>query len=191
MKPPLIRPETLEDSAAVRALYDRNLPDSPEGNIVQNLRRQCLDYQGWVAIAPTGRREIIGHVLLTPVTLKPHDYGEALTGVALVPLVVDHAWRNQGYGSELVHHALTTARFMHQHFVVTLGGIPEYFQRFGFMEAVPWGIECEYGDIPQENLMINLLEPDGLGGKTGTVYYRPEFREKFARAAVYLPSTYR
>lgn len=187
MKPHLIRPETLQDSDAVRALYARNLPERPEGDIVQNLRRNCLDYQGWVAIAPTGKREIIGHVLLTPVTFKPHGGGETLGGVGLVPLLVDRDWQQRGYGSELVHHALTTARFMHQHFVATLGGMPEYFQRFGFMKAVPWGIECEYADVPAENLMINLLEPDGLGGKPGTIYYRPEFTEKFVTAVVSFP----
>lgn len=169
-----IRSETLRDRKAVSELYNLGFPNSPEGNIVKKLRSGCPEYHAWVAFPLAEPEHIVGHILLTPAELKPTDGTKSIWGLGLAPLVVHPDWRSQRIGSNLVHHALNASQYMHQTFIVVLGN-PNYYHRFGFVTASIWDLQCEYAGIPNEAFMVNLLDPDELAGKTGTIYYRPEF----------------
>ncbi|NJN74160.1 MAG: N-acetyltransferase [Limnothrix sp. RL_2_0] len=169
-----IQPENIDHAEAIAALYAVGFPDSPEGQIVAQLRKNCSDYHGWVAVNP--EQQIIGHILLTPTEMEFADGSASMGGLGLAPLVVHPDWQNQGIGSNLVRYVLKAAAELSQTFIAVLGD-PQYYQRFGFVAAAQWGWQSEYNDIPTEAFMIYPLQLDRLIQKNGTVYYRAEFAE--------------
>ena len=169
-----IRAEEFKDSRAVRELYGLGFAEGHEAEVVEQLRRSCLDYSGWVAIAATEPAKIVGHILLTPAELRPIDNSPSLWGWNVAPLVVHPDWQEKGIDEKLMHHTLHEMQFRHEIFMVVLGD-PEFYHRFGFTTAAAWDLDCEYLDIPAETFMVCLLQPDGLQGKRGKIYQSPEF----------------
>jgi putative acetyltransferase len=115
--------------------------------------------------------ELVGHVLLSPVTLEGRDDPR---GLGLAPLGVLPSFQRRGVGSALVHAALERARLLGYAYVVVLGE-PSYYGRFGFMPASRVGLRCEY-PVPDEAFMVLELHAGGLQGATGLVRYVPALR---------------
>jgi putative acetyltransferase len=57
--------------------------------------------------------------------------------------------------------------------VVVLGHA-QYYPRFGFTPAKPYGIVWEH-DVPEEVFMVQELKAGALAQTQGVVKYRPEF----------------
>jgi len=61
------------------------------------------------------------------------------------------------------------------HEIVVVEGDPAYYSRFGFQDASRYGLSCEFNP-PPGCFMVFQLRADALAGRTGTVYYLPEFQ---------------
>jgi predicted N-acetyltransferase YhbS len=132
---------------------------------------------GWMAgagLAPARvvGGEVIGHALVTPVTLTGEQGEERLLGLGPVAVLPEHQGR--GAGTLLVETCLEHLRDSGVAAVVVFGN-PRYYGRFGFIAASRWGIRWE-AEAPEEDFMALELQPGKLAGKTGLVRYRPEFR---------------
>ncbi len=165
-----IRPETADDHAAVRRVNELAFGQGAEADLVDALRRAADPCVSLVAVAGGA---VVGHLLLSPVTVEAP--GASFTALALAPMAVLPERQRRGIGAELVRAALRAARRLGHHVVFVLGH-PGYYPRFGFEPARPKGLGCEY-DVPDDVFMVAELEPGALAGRTGTVKYRPEFRE--------------
>jgi putative acetyltransferase len=77
--------------------------------------------------------------------------------------------QSQGIGSKLIREGLRVCRELGFDYCVVLGG-PEYYQRFGFEKASPFGIRNEYG-VDEEFMIVRFSD----GGVAGLVRYAPEF----------------
>jgi putative acetyltransferase len=65
------------------------------------------------------------------------------------------------------------------HPLIVVEGDPKYYSRFGFQDASRFGLTCQF-DPPPGCFMALELQPGALAGKSGRVYYRPEFlRDSF------------
>ncbi len=53
-------------------------------------------------------------------------------------------------------------------------GPPQYYKRFGFIEARRVGLRCEFM-VPDEGFMVLELQAGILEGLHGVVRYQPEF----------------
>jgi putative acetyltransferase len=116
-------------------------------------------------------REIVGHVLLSPVTLEGRDEPR---GLGLAPLAVLPSHWRRGIGEQLVHTALERARLFGYDYAVVLGE-PRYYARFGFTAASRFGLRCEY-EAPDSAFMAIELHGGVLHNARGLVLYAPALR---------------
>jgi putative acetyltransferase len=90
------------------------------------------------------------------------------------PVAVQPGRQGQGIGSRLIHQGLECLR-QQGHRLVMVEGNPRYYSRFGFQDATPLGIACEFNP-PPGCFMVQALVPGALEGVTGMAYYAEEFQ---------------
>lgn len=117
--------------------------------------------------------KVIGHALVSPVTLITNQQGVPLLGLG--PVAVLPEFQGQGVGTLLVATCLEQLRESNFAGVVVVGD-PAYYSRFGFIPASRWGLKWEAGG-PDDHFMALELSPGKLAGVTGIVRCRPEFTE--------------
>ncbi len=165
-----IRPETPWDVDSIRRVNELAFGQIEEAAIVDKLRRRGALTLSLVA---TKDNEVVGHIAFSPVAVE--SPGSSFEAIALGPMAVLPAYQRQGIGSALVRAGLEECRRLSQDILVVLGH-PDYYPRFGFIPARARGIDCEF-EAPDEAWMVLELKEGSLGGRSGTVNYRPEFKE--------------
>lgn len=142
-------------------------PTSAEARLVREL---LAAGKGVISLVAEQEGKIVGHLLLSPVTL---DGGTTtMSGLGLAPLAVLPSFQRQGIGCHLVREAVIASRSAGWRWMVVLGH-HDYYPRFGFRRASDWGIENEYG--AGDSFQVLELQPGGLAGVRGLVRYAPEF----------------
>jgi putative acetyltransferase len=122
-------------------------------------------------LVATDAREVVGHILFTPVPL--HTATGVVTLMALAPMAVRPGRQREGIGSALVRAGLAACR-ADGHDLVVVVGHPAFYPRFGFVRARPLGISSEPA-FPDEGFMLAELTPGALGGRRGVIRYGREF----------------
>jgi putative acetyltransferase len=165
----VIRPETPADVAAISDVLQAAFPTFAEARLVERLRAA-----GRVAISlvADGKQQILGHVLLSPVTIGGRDAGVRTLGLA--PVAVRPALQRQGIGSRLILASLEQAQAAGATMVVVLGE-PSYYARFGFARASDFGLANEYG--AHDEFQVIFFDRASLPQESGPVCYAPEFAE--------------
>jgi len=124
-----------------------------------------------VSLVAEDEGTVVGHALLSPVSIAGHDGA----GLGLGPIGVLPGHQRRGIGSSLVRRALEECRRLGHSVVVVLGG-PEFYARFGFVPAAGHGLRCEY-DVPEESFMVARLAPVALREPRGLVRYHSAFAD--------------
>ena len=163
----LIRDEKEGDRDSVYALNVSAFENSSEADLVDALRQQARPV---VSLVAEENGEIVGHIMLSPVSLSDHPN---LKVMGLAPMAVLPVRQKTGIGSALVRAGLEQCRQLDYVGVVVLGH-PEYYPRFGFSPSSQFGIDSEY-DVPDEVFMAMELQPEALSGRTGRARYDPAF----------------
>lgn len=161
----IIREEQADDAAEIREVNDKAFGQPLEGRLVDLLRRNGGILLSLVALSD---RQIIGHILFSPVTLTSD--GNELHGAGLGPMAVLPAFQRREIGTQLVSEGLARLRTKGFPFVVVLGH-PEYYPRFGFVPASRYNVRCEW-EVPDEVFMFLRLNDCHV---SGTAKYRQEF----------------
>lgn len=162
-----VRPETVGDKAAIRAVNEGAFESAAEADIVDVLRAKRGELVSLVA-----EREgvVVGHILFSRVTLVGRDDVKLM---GLGPLAVLPAHQNAGVGSALVREGLSRCRQLGACAAVVVGHA-RYYARFGFAPASRYGIRCRY-DVPDDVFMIAEFEAGALLGSSGLVLYDDAF----------------
>lgn len=159
---------------AVLNVHRECFPTGYEANIVAAVH---ADDAATVSIALEEGGEIIGHCLLSPVTLEPAPGAElppnAARGLGLGPIGVVEAHRGRALGAMLLKAALDAAKAKGALWIVALGE-PNPYRRAGFETASRFGLTSIY-DSPDEAFMVLPLAPGALKGVKGLVKYHPAF----------------
>ena len=163
-----VRPETVEDAAAIWVVNAEAFGQPDEADLVDALRaNEAVTFS---LVAESGG-DIVGHILFSPVTLEGDE--TPFKALGLGPLAVRPERQGKGIGSRLVEAGLAACRKAGYTAVFVLGH-PAYYPRFGFVPTRPLGLRCEF-EVPPEAFMVVELGRGALAGRAGTVKYRPEF----------------
>ncbi len=104
---------------------------------------------------------LIGSVRMTPIAV-----GEAM-GLLLGPLVVEPAYKGQGYGKALMRHVMEEARKAGWPFVILVGDQP-YYWPFGFRPLPPNRVSMP-GPVDPARFLVAELVPGVAEGLRGMV----------------------
>jgi putative acetyltransferase len=161
-----VRDELPAHAAQVAAVVEAAFERPDEAGIVAALREARAAVVSLVAQVNAEAGSIIGHVMLSPVTLGGSSEPR---GLGLGPLAVAPEFQRTGVGSRLVEAALRRARLLGYSYVVVLGH-PPYYPRFGFLPASRFGLSYP-APVPDPVFMAIELVPGALAGSTGVVRY--------------------
>ena len=146
-------------------------PGCVEHLILHNLRKSKCYIHELDLVAMSGN-EIVGHIISTKA--KVIDSQNKLHEVLCVgPLSVLPEFQKQGIGSKLINKSITTARES-GHSGMILFGNPDYYHRFGFRNAVEYGITTKDGQN-FEPFMALELQAEGLSNVNGRFFEADEF----------------
>lgn len=162
----LIRPERIEDAAAVRRVLVTAFPTAAEADLVERLR---ANGKAVIALVALDGDSIVGHILFSPVTLEPLA-GAVGLGLAPVAVLPDH--EKHGVGRRLIQNGLAECHRWGAVFIVVIGD-PPYYSRFGFEPAAKHGLRSEFG--AGDAFMVFELESGALPPAGTLVKYAPEF----------------
>lgn len=166
----LVRQEAPEDVAAVRNVVWLAFGQEDEALLVDRLR-EAEGFDPRLSLVAQVGGEIVGHVLFTHVVIKADE--RETPALSLAPLAVRPDNQRQGIGQLLTRRGLDVAREL-GHRVVVVVGHPAYYPRFGFVPALPLGIEDPFAERSEASMVVGLVE-GALDGLSGEVVYPPEF----------------
>lgn len=115
--------------------------------------------------------QLVGHIAYSPIRIGATE--ENATALALAPMAVLPDWQRSGVGSALVRWSLDACRRDGHQLIIVLGH-PEYYPRFGFVPATPFGLRCPFR-VPDAAFLLLELQPGAARARAGVVRYRPEF----------------
>lgn len=163
----LIRVEIGIDAPGIDALLRRTFADEREATLVHDLREDGLITLGLVATDDEG--QVIGYVAFSPVDVQGEDW----QWVALAPLAVDEAYRNQGFARQLVYEGLDSLNEFGYAAVVTLGD-PAFYGHLGFEPAAKYNLHCRWPGT-ESAFQLHPLAEDALSSVQGLVEYHEHF----------------
>ncbi len=158
------RPEQPEDEDAVHQVERLAFEEESEAQIVDALRRNGHIVFSLVAEDEGG---LVGHIVFTMIKIGEDE------AIALGPLAVVPQRQRQGTGGQLMEAGLAECARLGYDCVFVLGW-PEYYPRFGFQPARPFGIIFEDG---RDAFMVAELVEGAAHRFNGEARYLPEFYE--------------
>jgi putative acetyltransferase len=164
-----IRPAEEMDRAVVRNVLAAAFEGTDEVELVEALYDDAA-YIPDLDIVAESFGDIVGHILFTRAFIEeplPGSIKRRTPALLLAPLSVRPDFQDTGVGSRLVREGTERARMIGEKIVLVLGH-PEYYPRFGFVQALPYGIKPPH-DVPGEAWMVKELAASSLDGIVGTV----------------------
>lgn len=134
-----IRPESLDDHAAIRQLVTAAFGSAVEADLVDRIRASTEYVAEWALVAEDDGG-IVGHVMVSHAILRNADDEREIS--MLSPLAVLPDRQRSGIGSALVHAVLDAANERGEPLVV-LEGNPIFYGRLGFEHSEVYGISID------------------------------------------------
>lgn len=175
----IVRAEVPEDVRAIDVVNLSAFECEDEARLVSSIR-SSKDFVPDLSLVAELNGRIVGHVLLSKVTLEQGGDSESSTILALAPMSVVPSQSHRGIGSSLIQAAISRARDM-RYTAIVVAGHPEYYRRFDFQPASHWGLSTNL-PLPDDAITAMELTPGALA-KGGVVAYPGVFAEVFGSSA--------
>ena len=171
-----IRHETKEDHRETETLtrnafWDLYKPGCDEHLVLHKIRDLPVFVSELNYVADTGDR-IIGNIVFSKASVI-NDNDDEFEVLTMGPVSVLPEYQGRGIGTRLINHALDHAGKMGFAAVLIFGN-PEYYSRFGFMNAEKYIIKTSEGENFDAFMALELFE-NSLQGVEGNFYIDPVF----------------
>ncbi|OOZ83775.1 GNAT family N-acetyltransferase [Bacillus cereus] len=153
------------------AFLHEEFSDKTEHELVSRIRK-CDAFIPELSIIAVDE-EIVGHIMLSKITIE--QGATSVESLALAPVSVVRDHQKKGIGGKLIVAALEKAKELGYGSVVVLGH-PEYYPKFGFKKASEWNIKAPF-EVPEEVFMVIELTENALESVEGVVQYSSAFAE--------------
>ena len=145
--------------------------DHTEHFLVERLRKSEAYIPELSLVAETDDEQIVGHILLSRVTIEDAD--TVFPALAVAPLSVLPKFQRMGIGGMLIREAHRRAASL-GHSSAMLLGHKDYYPRFGYRKASGFGIRFPF-DAPDECCLAIEFHPGSLSHIHGLIRYPAAF----------------
>ncbi|WP_304057066.1 GNAT family N-acetyltransferase [Levilactobacillus namurensis] len=147
--------------------------DGSEVDLIHQLRTS-YDYQpGFEMVVRPGDGSIVGHGLLTPVTVRGNVHTTSI--LALAPLAVAPDWQGRGVGTQLMQELESRAQLA-GYPAISVVGDSRYYGRHGYVMAEDFAIHNSL-HVPMGNHLIKTLRAGALAHVGGMLEYPAAFNK--------------
>ena len=116
---------------------------------------------------------IVGNIIYSRAKVV-NDENKEFEVLCMGPIAVLSSYQNQRIGSLLMQHSIEKARQLGYKGIVIFGN-PDYYHRFGFVDAKEYNIQTSWGDNLDAFMALELYE-DSLRGISGKFFEDEVFK---------------
>lgn len=174
----MLKTATPADYPAIAQLIETSFATSDlgyhdEAELVVKIR-QLKNFNPALEIVAVVDDKIVGHGLLSDVTIRTEQPDLPFVGLVLAPLSIDPAFQRQGLGTKIIAELETRAKKLNCPYISILGH-PTYYSKFGYVPAASrYGITAPL-PVPDDVFLIKPLFKDALKNKSGALHYSTAF----------------
>ncbi|MGR3741197.1 GNAT family N-acetyltransferase [Companilactobacillus sp. DQM5] len=159
--------EYVQTQELVKSAFENAEHSGDEYILIQNLRKET-NYIPELDLVAVENKEIIGHVMLTPIKI-----GTYKKGLCLAPLSVKSSFQKRGIGKELINYSENKALKLGYTAIHILGD-PKFYGKFGYEPASKFNIRPSYS-VNEKYFMIKELKKNALQNISGEIEYQKSF----------------
>lgn len=141
-------------------------------HLVLHQLRESRDYIPELDLTAIMEGEIIGHIISTAAAVKSEN-GHQHKVLCVGPISVAPSLQNKGIGTKLLDEEIRLAGEM-GYAAMILFGNPDYYKRFGFVNAQKYAITTKEGKNFDPFMALELT-PDSLAGIKGRFFESEAF----------------
>lgn len=154
------------------AFWDLYKPGCDEHLVLHKIRKVSAFVKELDLIA-CDNDVIVGNIIYSRAKVV-NDENKEFEVLCMGPIAVLPSYQNQGIGSLLMEHSIEKARQLGYKGVVIFGN-PDYYHRFGFVDAKEYNIQTSWGDNLDAFMVLELYE-DSLQGILGKFFEDEVFK---------------
>ncbi len=146
------------------AFWDIYKPGCDEHLVLHKIRKVSAFVKELNLIA-CDKDTIVGNIIYSRARVVNEENKE-FEVLCMGPIAVLPSYQNQGIGSLLMEHSIEKARQLGYKGIVIFGN-PDYYHRFGFVDAKEYNIQTSWGDNLDAFMALELYENSlkGISGK--------------------------
>ena len=153
------------------SFWDLYKPGSDEHFVLHKIRKSNC-YIGELDLILINGEKIIGHIICTKAKVVDSMNNQYLV-LCVGPFSILNEYQKKGYGVKLMEYCIEKSKEL-GYVAMILFGNPSYYHRFGFRNAIEYGI-CTRGGMNFDPFMVKELQRDGLKGIQGKFYEDESF----------------
>lgn len=154
------------------AFWDLYKPGCDEHLVLHKIRKVSAFVKELDLIA-CDNDVIVGNIIYSRAKVV-NDENKEFEVLCMGPIAVLPSYQDQGIGSLLMEHSIEKARQLGYKGVVIFGN-PDYYHRFGFVDAKEYNIQTSWGDNLDAFMVLELYE-DSLRGISGKFFEDEVFK---------------
>lgn len=154
------------------AFWDLYKPGCDEHLVLHKIRKVSAFVKELDLIA-CDNDVIVGNIIYSRAKVV-NDENKEFEVLCMGPIAVLPSYQNQGIGSLLMEHSIEKARQLGYKGIVIFGN-PDYYHRFGFVDAKEYNIQTSWGDNLDAFMVLELYE-DSLRGISGKFFEDEVFK---------------